>query len=255
MTGASTVLAWHGNSDLKTEALNRMRAHAAADELIRGHYVIKDAAAPSGFRGCFHGCLTAEKLQETNGQIDDDPDSGAVLWTEGERLWGIPVGLGKVLDALYESTRDHAAFAVATIAAIPVGADLNPVVGRWLLDVLRDPGRGAVRYVAAGTATRDVLDLIISLFRRWLVGDKPDHAEWLNARNHADLLSPPEGMVLSGAGMAMIMVGNVVDFCHGNNADAAMQAANCVASLASFAGVRDQFVWLSSRMIYRLWAA
>lgn len=144
-----------------------------------------------GTASCFHGCLTGDALRAEKGYTLDDLDrlEGGVDWhREGERFWGIPHGLGAVLDAMFEAlpADECAAFAVAATRAIPVGADLGLVVDRWLLDILADSERGVVRHTAEGSAQRAAVDAVAALYRRRLSGDEPAQAEWRTARRAAD---------------------------------------------------------------------
>ncbi len=134
-----TILAWHGNPDLKADAVARMKKHREADDFLRGEYVLASHAVPGELRGCFHGCLTAEKFAEEAGisVLEIDRDLHTSLWwhKEGERLWGIPRELGARLDGLFEAHDDDATageWAVAVTEAIPVGADLSGVVDAFL---------------------------------------------------------------------------------------------------------------------------
>lgn len=126
---AASPLGWHNNPALKAEALAAMIAHREADELAQGMYVYFGNTGK--FHGCFHGCLTADKLAvergvpliEVRGTIEGD----ACWHAESARIWGIPRALGRVFDYLFEMLEpDEAAqFAVDAVEAIPVGADLS----------------------------------------------------------------------------------------------------------------------------------
>jgi hypothetical protein len=132
-----TVLAWHNDPALKAEALARMQAHRAADEFILGEYIEADPRATAGFKGCFHGCLTAERLAAEKGMTPAEfakTRPWRAWHDEGERLWGIPAELGGLLDDTFEeldSVGDSAEFAVASVDAVAVGADLSGVVDRY----------------------------------------------------------------------------------------------------------------------------
>lgn len=131
-----TILAWHNDPALKADAVTRMKKHREQDEFVQGSYVDTSGAK---VKGCFHGCLTAEKLAEEQGVPVGLVDSFAGLgrslgWTSwhvhGERIWGIPRDLGELLDGIFEHQDGAAAageFAVAVTEAIPVGADLADV--------------------------------------------------------------------------------------------------------------------------------
>jgi hypothetical protein len=194
------TLAWHGDPALKAEALASMQAHRAADEIMQGSYLFGDTAAAAGYRGCFHGCLTADKLIAESG-VDRaafvrgiDFNRRSVQWhAEGQRIWGIPEELGAALDHTFEMLTEpaHAAFAVDAIEAMPVGADLSQVVDRTIVDFLADPERGAWRAAPDGPE-REAVQRVGGLYVRRLAGNEPDLGEWDAARNAADELTPDD---------------------------------------------------------------
>lgn len=129
-----TLLAWHSDPGLKAAAVARMRAHREADRFIQGLFLTPDGAS---FRGCFHGCLTAEAVAAERGvavaALRDGSCSVSSWWAETERLFGIPKALCMVLDDAFEQdpcdVEAAANFAVDVTEAIPVGADLSAVAG------------------------------------------------------------------------------------------------------------------------------
>lgn len=114
--------AWHGDPVLKAEVLQRMRAHRAADTIIQGLYQEIDPGLALGYRGCLIGCTLP---------ADPIPDDHGPNWHRRvEREYGIPIGVAMVLDDLFEllPVAGCADFAVDSIEAIPVGADLSNVI-------------------------------------------------------------------------------------------------------------------------------
>lgn len=130
-----TILAWHNDPALKAAAVERMRKHREADEFIRGSYLRSDPDKASGYKGCFHGCLTAEALAVERGvpitHLEDRSTVTLVGWhAEAERIFGIPEDLASLLDDVFEdleTATSSARFAVEVTEAIPVGADLATV--------------------------------------------------------------------------------------------------------------------------------
>lgn len=183
-----TITAWHNDPALKAEAVARMRAHRDADEFIRGSYLRTDPDKAGGYRGCFHGCLTTEKLAAERGvtvtslvnQYLRDEERAPwddIAWhDEAERIWGIPADLAGLLDDTFEwQPPEHAGvFAVECVEAIPVGADLPQVPVRLALEMLE----GGAGY----DGDRDEHDVqVAALLRRRLAGDEPDGSEWAAA--------------------------------------------------------------------------
>ncbi|MES2211490.1 MAG: hypothetical protein V4515_15100, partial [Chloroflexota bacterium] len=185
-----TILAWHNDEALKAEAVASMRRHRQADEFIRGSYMTAFPEAASGFKGCFHGCLTTEKLAAEKGipVAEYVGRHWSDSWhADGERLWGIPARLGAVLDKLFESIPDGwSDFAVNSVEAMPVGADLDVAVDRWMLDLLVDPDHGVVIHTADGSAQRTAVENVAKLYRRRLDGAEPTRQEWKAAAAYAD---------------------------------------------------------------------
>lgn len=153
-----TILAWHNDPALKADAVKRMGQHRDADEFFQGDYVVPawDLGDPA-FRGCFHGCLTAEVIgqrlglppseyegAELSGLTEADIDAAKELltgsawsgwWVQGQKLWGIPVDVAHLLDEKFEcqsgTLREIGDWAVAATEAIPVGSDLSGVVAEF----------------------------------------------------------------------------------------------------------------------------
>lgn len=150
------ILAWHNKPELKAEALAGMIRHRQQDDFIRGDYLAprwgeKDIKpGDSVYQGCFHGCLTTDKLAEEAGVtveefVRDGYDQHFRSWhEEAQRLWGIPANLGSLLDHMFESMPDSACanFAVETIEAMQIGADLTGVCDDWARTVTEDPTYG-----------------------------------------------------------------------------------------------------------------
>jgi len=176
MANTENTLAWHSDPDLKTEVVARMKAHRADDSIIQGLYQQIDPDLASGYRGCLIGCTLPKRPA--------DHDSG---WhREVEALYGIPDSIGHLLDRIFENlpTEDgqHALFAVASIEAIPVGADLSLVASRLMLDILAEPAYGVLDRAVAGSTRQATIERVIGLYRRRLAGDEPSRQEWLEPR-------------------------------------------------------------------------
>jgi len=140
--------AWHGDPALKAEVVARMLEHRAKDEIVQGFY--QRNGADDSYRGCLLGC-TLPSMEGKNWSED---------WhQEVQDRYGIPVGASKILEDTFEAQEDFgsaAAFAVESIEAIPVGADLSGVAQMWV-DVTRGPRYSGIPWweMTAG----EVLDL------------------------------------------------------------------------------------------------
>lgn len=179
-----TVLAWHGDPDLKATAVERMRAHREHDTFLQGIFVEADPKAAAGYRGCFHGCLTTEALMaEQNIRSADFVRIRRTWHEEGQRLFGIPTNLGVLLDKVFEALDPSrcGTFAVDTVEAIPVGADLSAVLDALAYEVLTDELYGMRAITLADTDQRRAVDGVAALYRRRIVGDEPLNSEWREA--------------------------------------------------------------------------
>lgn len=130
------LLAWHGSAELKAETVARMRAHREADEFLKGDYLLP-SATPNGWKGCFIGCLTAELLaaEQRVPILDVNLHRDGAWLSATQRLLGIPIRLGAVLESVFEASPDLDAagrFAVEVVDAIPVGADLVDIAEQLL---------------------------------------------------------------------------------------------------------------------------
>lgn len=182
--------AWRGDPAVKADAVARMRHHAELDMFTQGTYVARpdkyQQREGAEFRGCFHGCLTAETLAVELGVKPLDLPDDTEWHKEGERFWGIPRNVGKLLDYLFEMQDDSQApdFAVKATEAIPVGADLTAVPARLLLDVLTDTRWGMLAAAQSPDAKRTpsprlagLVQSTADLVRRYIDGRPPSRGD------------------------------------------------------------------------------
>jgi hypothetical protein len=102
--------AFFGDKAVKKKYVDRVRAHQAADHLIRGQ-------GWTGTRGCAVGC-TYEKYDHSRAPIET----------------GTPEWLARIEDTLFESMSESKSrtFPEKFLLAIPVGADLEPVKAKFV---------------------------------------------------------------------------------------------------------------------------
>ena len=180
------MTAWHGSTDLKEEAVALMQRHRAQDEFRLGNYVKANSEMASGFQGCFHGCLTAEKIAAEFGIFPGQLTMhlGEEWWSETERIWGIPVALNRLLDDLFECAPDYgtgAMFATSTVEAIPVGADLSRINDLWTYDALVVSPFSPIG-LALTQEARTLLEAATSRIASRLQGNQVPHDEVLFQR-------------------------------------------------------------------------
>jgi len=150
------MLAYHSDATIKSNILTQLQAHHDADEIIQGRHW-EDG------KGCAVGCT-----------IYSDEHA------EYERLFGIPAGLARLEDTIFESlpNSDAMGWPLRFMNAIAPGADLalvEPKFIRWVLDSIILPNAdadGVVKAAIRGT---------IEVFDAWIATGEEDE----NARRAA----------------------------------------------------------------------
>ncbi|WP_454739955.1 hypothetical protein [Cupriavidus necator] len=152
---------FHGNPQLKAEILSKINNHAAAGTLIPTPFAWRDG------KGSVVGCA-----------IESDDLS---LWVSN---LGLPKFLALLIDAIAtnQPSREQAIDAGRrSIDAIPVGADLEQVSGKFIVGLLQQtealPQLAALRQKA------------IALQQQLLDGMNVEPAQWREARREAMALS------------------------------------------------------------------
>jgi hypothetical protein len=252
-----TILAWHNNPNLKTEATARLRAHRAEDSIVKGLYQLLDPDLASGYRGCAIGCTLPPQAPFDPGGTDKPGPPEGGWHGEVERLYGIPRPIARLIDGLFENLPtdgdQHAEFAVAVIDAVPVGADLSLVISRFLLDVLADPECGARQYTVEDSRQREAVDAVVSLYRRKLAGEEISRQEWAAAAVDAAYAAADAAYA---ADAAAAYADAAAAYAAADAAYAADAAAYAAAYAADAADARNGMrVWQAERLIHHLTTA
>ncbi|HEY5235349.1 MAG TPA: hypothetical protein VIJ14_04150, partial [Rhabdochlamydiaceae bacterium] len=110
------MIAFHGKQETKDFYMSRIKAHALADEIIKGQYW-------EGGKGCAVGCTI-------HGSTHKDY----------EIELGIPEWLARLEDALFENISDEKAkqWPVQFLEAINIGSDLEKVKKPFLIFILKN---------------------------------------------------------------------------------------------------------------------
>src|SRR5437899_1195851 len=143
------LTAWHNDPNLKTRIMIALHEDQNRDRYIRGNYA---SLMDGQWRGCHIGCLVMASTRATNhdatGQLVDDIEHEMSWHAKAEELYGIPRALAYLWDRVYEGIpgNEAPAFAVASVDAVPVGADLSLVTSHVMLDLLADPDRGVWKF-------------------------------------------------------------------------------------------------------------
>lgn len=118
-------LAWLGDPNLKEQVVLRMKEHRVEDSIVQGIYQRYAPEKATKYRGCLLGCTLPRVVNR--GAVEASSTLG---WPgKVEDLYGIPRQVAYLLENIFENLdlQDCADFAVASIEAIPVGADLSAV--------------------------------------------------------------------------------------------------------------------------------
>lgn len=188
----TSLRAWHGSAAIREDAIRRMHMHRAEDSIVQQVYQLIDTTLASGYRGCAIGCLLpkGEAL----------PPSPEVLTPAGgwhvqaEEHFGIPASVAHLIDRLFEMVPQSCApdFAVSTVEAIAVGADLSLVPSHLMVDLLGDPKQGLIARpphhlvdIGSRDLSRHAIEQVVSLHRRRISGDEPTDEQWSEAQTRA----------------------------------------------------------------------
>ena len=209
----SSTRAYLADPALRSLTLDRMRAHAAADEIIQGRYWERG-------KGCLVGCA-----------IHEEPAEGR--HAAFPRIFGIPEILAGLADCIFEGLTPTEAktLPVAFFEAIPLGADLSLAWPRFALALMTDPEHGVARLAAEGTHTRAAIDDVAALFTRQIQGDTVSRREWDAAA--ASAYAAAASASAASASAASASAASASAYAASDAAHYAWQASTILAILAS----------------------
>jgi transcriptional regulator with XRE-family HTH domain len=158
------MIAFHGNPAIKQEYQDRLKAHHAADQIIKGAYW-----EPDQFTGCAVGC-TLHK-------------GGGCIHKQYETVLGIPRTLAYLEDRIFENLpAPHCAdFAVNFLDAIPVGGDLSLVTARFMVWLLADESGGVLRFTVGFPEAAAAVQGVAVLYSRMIAGEVIPKESWESA--------------------------------------------------------------------------
>lgn len=147
------LIAFHGQQSIKDKYVARVKAHAEADQIIKGKYW-EDG------KGCAVGC-TIEGNEHKRYETE----------------LGIPESIAYLEDGIFEGLSNEEAmkFPLEFIEAIPVGADLSKVTIQFKIWLLMDKKHGVIQY--ADARTKKVIRKIVALHKRELLGETVDYSD------------------------------------------------------------------------------
>jgi hypothetical protein len=156
------MIAFHGDSNTKAKYVERVKAHAAADEIIHGQYW-------EAGKGCAVGCTIHGSDHRRY-----------------EKELGVPLMLARLEDRIFEgmTNGDAKEFPLRFLSAIEPGADLSLVWHQFAHWLLVDPQDGVIKY-AKTDKTKDAIQLVAELYDRAARGLLVEKKEWQRARGVA----------------------------------------------------------------------
>jgi hypothetical protein len=143
--------AFHNSEEFKSELHALAIKHREQDQYIKGEY----GKMNGKFKGCSVGCL----VYNINQKEGTDADFGDHAFL-AEKL-GVPEFICRLQDSIFENLPEpiNTEWTERLINAIPVGANLEPILPRFLLRVLdRLPETDQADVVASIKSVRDVLE-------------------------------------------------------------------------------------------------
>ena len=211
------MIAFQNTTVTKLDVLAQLRAHAAADQIIKGQYW-------ENGKGCAVGCTVHS-------------DNHA----EYETRFGIPQMLARLEDCIFEGlpNADAMAWPVRFMEAVPEGADLSRLSWRflhWLLtDETVNPG---INHPLVRDAVKQCADVLLRLTE----GEPVDVSAALSAAWNADSAvwnadSAARSAALSALSAARSVESAAASAVSANSAAASAVSANSAAASAESAAL------------------
>ena len=154
----TSLRAFHGDPEIKEKYLARIRAHAAADEIVHGIYW-------QNGKGCAVGCTVHSNKHSAY-----------------ETELGIPRILAKIEDNIFESLSNGRAklWPEQFLEAPRVGADLSMVWPQFAVWLLIDPQYGVIQFSKSKKAIQNVADAY-----QKIINKEVDNIDWPKLRDAA----------------------------------------------------------------------
>jgi hypothetical protein len=213
------MLAFHSKSEEKASILKQLRAHAKADEIVKGQYW-------EGGKGCAVGCTI-----HSNHHV------------EYEARFGIPQMLARLEDCIFEGLPNVEAkkWPVRFMMAIEPGVDLSRVGWKFLYWVLTDPETNpGIEHPLVKDAVKRCADVLMPLTK----GDPFDASAAWSAASAASAAWSAESAA-SAAWSAAKSAASAASAAK----SAAKSAAESAASAAESAAKSAAYVRMSKKLL------
>jgi hypothetical protein len=211
------MIAYHGKQEIKDQYLARVKAHRAADELIKGTYW-------ENGKGCAVGC-TVHSNQHASYETE----------------LGIPRLLARLEDGIFERLPNDLAMTWPErfLDAIPVGKDLSLVWPKFAHWMLLDSEYGVIRF-AKTEKTRTVIQKVGELYKQSSEGIEIEKDIWFAASASASASASADAAAYAAsAASAAADADAAAAYAAYAAADAAAYAASAAADAASAAAAAD----------------
>lgn len=218
--------AFNNDPKIKEFYVNRVKAHAEADEIVQGKYW-------ENGRGCAVGCTI-------------EGSDHAKYETE----LGVPQILARLQDRIFEGLELSEAkqFPLQFLDAIEVGADLELVFYRFMHRVLSDKDKGTINYAGKNKqVVQDVIDLLFKKTQNLEVTQK----EWEKARTSVAFASSASSASYSASSAAYAVASTsfAVEVANSAYASSVSSAADAVAYSAA---CKNHFLWMKTVLLEEL---
>jgi len=214
--------AFHNDNAIKNKYLARVKAHAKADEIVKGQYW-------QNGKGCAVGCTI-------HGHAHKDYETEL----------GIPRIIARLEDRIFECLPNEEAkkFPLQFLEAIPVGADLSGIWPQFAIWLLVDETWGVVNY-AKTERSKQAIAKIAELYQRQLAGQEIALTVWRGAKSAAAAAADADAdasdyiySASSAASDAAVAAAAVAASAY-STVDAAAYAASDAAAAAAYFAVDD----------------
>jgi len=149
---------FHGKQSIKDKYIERVKAHAAADRIIKGRYW-------ENGKGCAIGCTIEGGDHE-----------------KYETELGIPREIAYLEDIIFEKLPNNKAmeFPLRFLEAVPVGVDLSKVIAQLIIWQFEDEKYGLknIKEVVDDKVVYEYCQKVVALYKRILENEKVDKKEF-----------------------------------------------------------------------------
>ena len=178
-----SLIAYHGDSDLKAALLREVARHRESDMLVKGTYGDNNEVE---FRACAVGC-SIHSLAKIQKRTLDTSDHSVLAYE-----LAVPVQLFHIQDAFFEALPEELSqtWPERFLDAIQPGSDTSMVIPQFFYWILADPEAGVVNCCEGYERQRNAILKMSELFKRLIDMVPVSDAEWNEASAEAARATP-----------------------------------------------------------------